>query len=61
MKEADYVFLITKANELISTQDELINNQNKQLESYAKLVSKQDDIIKLLKMRIDELLGESEI
>ena len=47
--------LIDKANELIVTQDRIINNQNKRLEAYECLVSKQEDVIKLLTTRIEEL------
>ena len=47
--------LIDKANELIVTQDRIINNQNKRLEAYECLASKQEDVIKLLTTRIEEL------
>ena len=47
--------LIDKANELIVTQDRIINNQTKRLEAYECLVSKQEDVIKLLTTSIAEL------
>lgn len=67
-REEELLDLIDKANELIAVQDRIINNQEesiKKLESVVKahecLKQKQDDIIKLLELRIEELIGESEI
>ena len=47
--------LINRANDLIITQDKLIDNQEKRIQAYECLTSKQEDIIKLLQMRIKEL------
>lgn len=67
-REEELLDLIDKANELIAVQDRIINQQEeniKKLESIVKahehLKQKQDDIIKLLQVRIEELIGESEI
>lgn len=67
-REEELLDLIDKANELIAVQDRIINQQEeniKKLKSIVKahecLKQKQDDIIKLLELRIEELIGESEI
>ena len=49
--------LIDKANNLIVTQDRIIENQTRRIEAYECLCSKQEDVIKLLKFRIKELEG----
>ena len=60
--------LNVRANELISIQDRIINKQEEQIDNLKNIVAalerikaKQDDIIKLLELRIEELIGESEI
>lgn len=68
MDREELMELIDRANEIISMQDRIINHQEEcitKLKSIVKahecLKQKQDDIIKLLQLRIEELIGESEI
>ncbi len=67
-REEELLDLIDKANELIATQDRIINQQEESIrkleiivKSHERIKQKQDDIIKLLQLRIEELIGESEI
>ena len=60
-REEELLEVIHKGNELIETQDNLINNYEKQLRMQEGIISRQEDIIKLMQTRIEELIGESEI
>lgn len=67
-REEELLDLIDKANELIAVQDRIINCQEENIKMLKNIVKahedvkqKQDDIIKLLELRIEELIGESEI
>lgn len=67
-REEELLDLIDKANELIAVQDRIINHQEECITKLKSIVKahecvkeKQDDIIKLLELRIEELIGESEI
>ena len=67
-REEELLDLIDKANELIAMQDRIINQQEESIrkleiivKSHEHIKQKQDDIIKLLQLRIEELIGESEI
>ena len=54
-REQELLEIIHKGNALIETQDELINNYEKQLNAQNAIIKKQEDIIGLLKVRIEEL------
>lgn len=67
-REEELLDLIDKANELIAMQDRIINQQEESIrrleiivKSHERIKQKQDDIIKLLQLRIEELIGESEL
>lgn len=67
-REEELLDLIDRANELITVQDRIINHQEECIDKLKNIVKahedvkqKQDDIIKLLELRIEELIGESEI
>lgn len=67
-REEELLDIIDRANELIAVQDRIINHQEKCIDKLKNIVKahedvkqKQDDIIKLLELRIEELIGESEI
>jgi len=67
-REEELLDLIDRANELIAVQDRIINYQEECINKLKNIVKaheclkqKQDDIIKFLELRIEELIGESEI
>ena len=49
--------IIDHANELIVTQDRLIDYQNNRIKTLEMALGKSEDIIALLKLRIKELEG----
>ena len=54
-REQELLEVIHKGNDLIAVQDELINNYEKQVLAQSAIIKKQEDIINLLKVRIEEL------
>ena len=54
-REQELLEVIHKGNDLIAVQDELINNYEKQVLTQNAIIKKQEDIINLLKVRIEEL------
>lgn len=56
-REQELLEVIHKGNDLIAVQDELINNYEKQVNAQNAIIKKQEDIINLLKVRIEELEG----
>ena len=54
-REQELLEVIHKGNDLIAVQDELINNYEKQVLAQNAIIKKQEDIINLLKVRIEEL------
>lgn len=50
--------IIDQANELIITQDRLIDYQNNKIKTLEKALGKSEDINALLKLRIKELEGK---
>ena len=56
-REQELLEVIHKGNDLIAVQDELINNYENQVNAQNAIIKKQEDIINLLKVRIEELEG----
>ena len=54
-REQELLEVIHKGNDLIAVQDELINNYENQVNAQNAIIKKQEDIIGLLKVRIEEL------